>query len=219
MKRTGLILLAGLAAISAPAAAFAQTPPPGYHEHDGLFLRFHAGPGFTRLSAKEGSSEVAISGGGIGFGFALGGRVASNLLLFGELVSDLSMEPDVEVNGAELGTAKNVTAGVSGIGVGVAYYLPINLYFSGTLTSSVMTIEDSDPTDDDKRRKLWETKRGVGLALSFGKEWWVSANWALGIAGRINLAQAKGKDPVPPATSAPTFRAVGAAVLFSASFN
>jgi hypothetical protein len=41
---------------------------------------------------------------------------------------------------------------------------------------------------------LYESDWGGGISLMIGKEWWVSDNWGLGIAGQLFGGSAKDKD-------------------------
>ena len=62
--------------------------------------------------------------------------------------------------------------------------------------------------------------RRPGLSLVIGKEWWASDNWGLGVAGQIYMARMKDRVPEGfPGAEAPTWRALGLNLLFTASFN
>jgi len=51
----------------------------------------------------------------------------------------------------------------------------------------------------------------------FGKEWWVSDNWGLGVCGQVLLGAMK--DRPESHESVPTWRLTVFSVLFSASYN
>jgi hypothetical protein len=181
-------------------------PALGVQQHDGFFLRFVLGGGFTSMSSNESEAGIKISGGGGAFGIALGGLVSQNLVLFGELVSSIAVNPRVEFNGRNLGEAE-MDAGMIGIGAGLAYYLPSNVYFSGTFALTQVNIQDKDGTT------VIETEFGPGASLLVGKEWWVSNNWGLGVAGRFIFASMKGKN------DGARWSAYGFNLVFSASYN
>jgi hypothetical protein len=64
-----------------------------------------------------------------------------------------------------------------------------------------------------------DTEFGPGLSLVLGKEWWVSDNWGLGLAGQLYAARMKDRQPAFVGSETPTWRALGLNLLFSASFN
>ena len=157
--------------------------------------------------------DAKVSGGGYGFAFALGGALTRNLVLYGEVVMSRSVEPEVEIEGLPTGTATDFDAGLVGVGAGLAYYLSSNLYFSGTFAFSQFTITDEDGDE------VADTQFGPGLSLSFGKEWWVSANWGLGAALNVQLARMKAHEPIVPGGETPVWSGLGVNALFSATFN
>lgn len=190
--------------------ALAAPDQVGVHEHDGFFLRFQAGPGYTRMS----SDSMEIGGAGFGFNFALGGRVAPNLLLFGEISQSVSDEPTVKMKGAPGSLSlSDITGSILGLGAGLAYYLPGNVYLSGALTLSQISFSNEDG------KELADTKYGPGLVLSVGKDWWVSSNWGLGIAAVVYGNQVKDREFSLSGSNVETWKSVGAALALSATFN
>ncbi|HEY0706170.1 MAG TPA: hypothetical protein VGG33_05200, partial [Polyangia bacterium] len=187
-------------------------PPPGHHQHDGFFLRFLLGIGYTNLGAEAGATDMKIAGGGGAFSFALGGAVTPNLILFGELLQSIAVDPDVEIAGQSSST-EGTSASLVGVGAGLAYYLPNNIYVSGTLAFTQISLMDEDDEE------IADTEFGPGLSLVVGKEWWVSENWGLGIAGQLYAARMKDRAPAAPGGETPTWQGLGLNLLFSASFN
>lgn len=174
----------------------------GVHTHDGFYLRMGTGPSYMRASASGSGSDVTVSGNGLELGVAVGGSVAENLSLFGEVASSVSEAPTVEQDGSERVASRN-SASVGGVGPRVAYYfMPLNLYVSGTLMLS--------------RYKSAATvsRLGPGVSLMVGKEWWVSDNWGLGVAGRLFGASAKDRRDGDLTW---TMSSVG--IVFSATYN
>jgi hypothetical protein len=94
-------------------------------------------------------------------------------------------------------------------GPGMAYYLePINMYFSGTLTFTQLSLSSSDTNE-----KFAESNVGFGFSLEVGKEWWVSTDWGLGAAFQFQFASMKDKDIDAQITG------LGFVVLLSATYN
>jgi hypothetical protein len=58
---------------------------------------------------------------------------------------------------------------------------------------------------------------GVGASFMAGKEWWVSHDWGLGVAGQFRVAWMKAKAEF--AGSDDTMTATAFAILFSATYN
>ena len=95
---------------------------------------------------------------------------------------------------------------LASFGGGVAYYfMPLNLYLAGTLLGTQWELQERD-------EKIAESKVGIGFATLLGKEWWVSENWALGVAGKLMAASMK--DELSQRWNALTF-----ALLFSSTYN
>jgi hypothetical protein len=184
----------------------------GFHSHDGFFMRFNLGFGFLHASETFGGLTDTYSGFGPTFGAAFGGAVTRNLIIYGELLGTVVSDPDYRVSD---GSASYALSGMdmtmAGLGPGVAYYFdPINLYVSGTLTFTQISFSDSS-TDEPYS----DTDVGVGLSLMVGKEWWVSRDWGLGLAGQMHFATMH-DNPLGYSTR------MGAAVfslLFSATYN
>lgn len=188
-------------------------PVPGVHEHEGFFLRLGIGVGYTSMSAEEDGDDAEVRGTGGAFLIALGGNISQNLILYGELLGDVAIDPTVEFNGMEFDT-ENVNAGVFGVGVGLAYYLPSNVYFSGTLAAAQLSIQADEDGDGDTE-EVGETDFGPAFSAQIGKEWWVSDNWGLGLAGQLVFGSMKdsgGSDDV-------TWTTTAFALLFSATYD
>lgn len=232
-----LLLAAGLAfaVLSLPAVAGAQPgqppppPPPGsspgygygaygmtvpgVREHEGFFLRIGVGGGYLKSSTEFMDLDVAVKGPAGAFQLALGGNVSPNLIIYGELFGHAIVEPTVEFDGNE-DDAEDVTASIGGIGVGLAYYLPSNVYFSGTLAASQLRwTEDNGDVQEE-----FETELGPAFVGQIGKEWWVSDEWGLGLAGQILVASNKDDDDAVGPEDV-TWTTVGLSLLFSATYD
>jgi hypothetical protein len=155
---------------------------PAPFQHDGLFLRAYLGLGYARFGAEEipGVGQVIVDGGGGALGLAAGWTIRPNLILYLELVVDAMGQPDVTVNDATIETSEDVSAGVVTFGPGLAFYTPTNMFLSGTLGISQLSV-----TDDGER--VGETEAGLGFSGMLGKEFWISPTFALGLAGQLFL--------------------------------
>jgi len=187
-------------------------PPPesmdGFHVHDGFYLRVQTGIGFSSLGSTTGGVKTTMGGGGLAFGAAVGGVIAHNLILYGAVFETDTVNPDVQVGGASMASQIGQIA-MQGIGPGVAYYFgPINLYLSGTIVLSRFW------TYDGGGNQLDTSKIGLALDFQVGKEWWVSPDWGLGIAGQLTLGSMKDQNSPDLTWSAGAF-----SLLFSASYN
>lgn len=146
---------------------------PGFHEHDGFFLRFHFGYGLGKMVEKDlPGGDMTLSGPAGAFRFQIGSSIAENLVLFGEMgggvVSNLQMEWGE--NSPDLG---NTRLSIMDFGAGLTYYfMPSNIYICGSITLSKNQFEYENITA--------ETKNGAGACFSLGKEWWVGADWGWG---------------------------------------
>ena len=166
-----------------PPPGYQQQPPPGYYPppvayappppqqtHKGLFLRLHAGGGYGHMGGTDSfGDEYAFVGAGGTFGVALGGTIAPNFVIFGNLFGMFLSDPDLEFNGVRQGGTSGTTT-IGGIGPGAAYFFqPINLYISATIAATFFQAQDADGTN------AYESDTGYGAQLMVGKEWWISA--------------------------------------------
>jgi len=78
---------------------------------------------------------------------------------------------------------------------------------AGTLATMQVALSDSDNSDN-----RIESKWGFGVQGLVGKEWWVSQDWGIGVAGEV-LASSMKDD----ADESMTGLAFG--LLFSATYN
>jgi hypothetical protein len=193
---------------SPPPAGYVRLPPPNVH--DGFYLRLHVGFGSTSLEGKDGvGNQNTFSGAGLSFGVALGGTVAPNLVVFGTFLSSIAEEPTIS-SGQGPSFASDGSAGLFGVGAGVAYYVqPLNLYLSGAIAGLQVDISDANANS------VYESKFGFGFQGIVGKEWWVSPEWGLGIALEAVVAGGmKDKND-----SSLTWSGHAVNLLFSATYN
>lgn len=179
MRTSRRYLLASL--ILFPVQLQAQAPPPGAHTHDGFFLRFLAGGGPGQLVVDDvmGSELKLTSTAGGAFHFQIGGAVAENLILFGDVGGFALADPDVELGGASQ-PGQNLDVTASGLGGGLCYYfMPANIYLSGSVLASRNSMTFQSVTG--------ESEAGPSLLVAAGKEWWVGPRWGLGVALMLEL--------------------------------
>jgi hypothetical protein len=198
-----------------------RAPKEGARRHDGLFLRFTLGPGFGSWQgtgvATAPPSIGAVqnpSGDGSKFGgsFSLGGVVSENLILHGDAWFNGNSPRQTRTALMQFGTGA--------FGGSLTYYwMPHNAFVSGGigLASSWLVILDPDDLyqfDRGNRDRIPDgINAGTGIAayLTVGKEWWISDNWAMGVAVQGDFARTQGRDL--------DINYSGLKVLFTATFN
>lgn len=200
-----------------PIAVGKPTPigTPGAREHDGLFLRISvgAGAGFTRYrESVDGQNIQTVKTAGVAgqFELALGGRVAGNLILHGNLL--LSGMDDARKTVSGVRDASNViSTSFAMLGAGATYYfMPFNVYVTGAGGLAAMN------ETRDEQLSL-ETGAGFAGSLTLGKEWWVGrgSEWGVGAALRGTSMWA----PVQIAGVESTMRGSQITIAFSATLN
>lgn len=183
---------------------------PAPHAHDGFYLNLHLGGGFTSISSSYAGDKYTFSGGSVSFGFAAGGVIAPNLILFGTFYLNTIQDPTFTRDGIDQGSGGGTTANLFGLGIGVAYYLmPVNVYFSAALSASWLELDDSNSNDT-----LFQTNTGVGFQGMVGKEWWITQDWGIGVAGELTLATMKDSDYSDARWNGGSF-----SIVFSATYN
>jgi hypothetical protein len=190
------------------ASPVAIDPMDGFHTHDGFYMRVHAGISGTGFASTQAGVKTNYVGGGFSSGIAIGGVIAHNLILYGAFFGTDTTNPDKQVAGASV-TSDLGEIGVGAIGPGLAYYFErYNIYLSATFGLAGFNANDVNAFRVDT------SKSGTALDFMVGKEWWVSHDWGLGIAGELMAASLKDKN-VPGLT----WSASGLSVLFSATYN
>jgi hypothetical protein len=184
-------------------------PPPGAHEHDGFYMRLTMGGGYLHASTSQDGMTTSLSGAGLSLNMALGGSVTHNWIVFGEVSVSSASAPVREDTGYPDKTLDNQTLSLISVGPGVAYYFDsLNLYLSGAVTMSMLTL---DRDNSNSSQEL--TRSGFGASFMVGKEWWVSSDWGVGIAGMLQGASMKDK------YYDQRWSAGSLSVLFSATYN
>jgi len=160
-----------------------------FHQHDGFFLRFHGGVGSGNMAEEDiMGSDMTLTGLAGVLRVQIGGTIATNLALFGETSAFVISDPTMEWQNTP-GTLENADLSISDIGAGLTYYfMPSNMYISGTVVLSRDKIELKDLD------RAATTEMGYGFYFSVGKEWWVSSEWGMGVAGFGYYSQTTDKD-------------------------
>lgn len=183
--RTHVLLIAFLTALPAAPTAFAGEP----EIHDGFYGRFQVGLGYTRQT----SEPLTIQGEGALLALAAGAMVTEQLGFYGEIFESNTSSPSFHPNGAFRDDDADLSSSVYGIGAGVVYYfLPSNLYTS--LTVGVVRSGIYERMQRDEDRQTFRTSYGIGSSLSFGKEWWLDTEFALGGAAVLQLSRIADQD-------------------------
>ncbi|MCB9707801.1 MAG: hypothetical protein H6714_03275 [Myxococcales bacterium] len=189
------------------ASASADPYDSDYHAHTGFFLRMNVGPGFSYVEATD--SDASVSGFGLALNLSIGGAVAKNLIIHGDLYTTTAFDPDVDVDGGIDGQVDGMMYN-SGLGVGLTYYLPSNFFltFGAGLASQSFVYDDDDIESD--------AEYGIGTRFMFGKEWWVSSDWGIGLAAQVSYAFIL---PDNSGDDSMKIHALTTSVLFSATYN
>lgn len=193
-------------------------PPPGAEIHDGFYLRMHFGINWTGLSAKSGDNTFDFTGHGASLAVAPGLSVTPRLVLYFELLIAGATSAQFKTNGVDNG-ANRLDTNLYGAGPGAAYYFGPNLFAAATLLLARVSVTTSD------QLLLERSQGGLAVEALFGKEWWVSANWGLGVSGQLILGSMKGEDSnllfdsSLQTAARPTWHATSASLLFSATYN
>jgi hypothetical protein len=191
--------------VAAPlVAGCANTPI----QHRGMHLHADVGVVGSGSSTTYEGDSMKMSGTGVGFSLAMGGAVAPNLILGGDLWLNTAMDPRLTVNGVS-GTATDMQYNVVGIGPRLTYYLPYNIYVSATPSLTRLTFADDESSGS--------TQLGFGLRTSLGVEWSTGGNWGVGVAGVFHLASNKDRDD--GFGNPPTWKTRGGGVVVSFSMN
>ena len=193
------------------APPVAPAPRPGWHTHDGFFMRLQLGGGGLAWGHDDPTNDYLVSGGAGTFRLALGGAVNRHAVLYGEVFTDTAQNPMVRKDGQTFRATGSSTSAV-GIGPGLALYSDSNWFLSGSFQLFHLDVDLQG--GDGATETIWSSAIGTGWTVSAGKEWWVSENWALGFAGSLFFGSAPDvKDPRQ------RWQAASAMLSFSATYN
>lgn len=176
-------------AVAAVAVGLVASPAMcGPRAHDsGFFLRLSGGVGYAKsettfdLTEPFGEHTFEASKVSGDANFAIGGIIANNLALHGTLWGWSITDPTVKVDGTSTSASGDLSMGAFGGGV-TYYFMPANVYLSGSVGLGILTSEDES------------TDPGFASDLTIGKEWWVGTKWGLGVAGAFGYHNIPEKD-------------------------
>jgi hypothetical protein len=203
--------------------AYVEAPAParggyGYparsNDHTGVMLRLAVGIGAGAIAQESGDTDTTYRGGAGLSSIAIGGSVAPNFALGADFFGFGLSNPDVYIEDTRVGSAGNTTYRMSAVGLNGTYYvMPANLYLSGSLGLGVNTV--TRYTGYANRYTTSRSTSDAGLACAFmvGKEWKVSREWGLGLAGQLMIAGSKDSELMDTSYGNAAF-----GVLFSATY-
>jgi hypothetical protein len=168
--------------------------------HDGFFLRMALGGG--RMVTKSGDVTIADSNGSSSL--TIGGALSENTILHVEYASVSKRNPSIKWSDFKGRLNGRLHTGLLGLGI-THYFMPANAYVSATVGTASTTIESTG---------TFESDNGLGAKVMLGKEWWVSDNWGLGIAGQVFYADCDGG-----LNGSKDIKTLVYGLLFSATYN
>lgn len=198
-----------LALLATTAMAMAES-----HTHDGFFLNLALGFGYQGFTydANKALYDMEAKGVSTEFDLKLGGRIATNTILHATILG-VTNTNEIEYKtkgGKKIGSSSKNSENMSMLGIGLTYYLPENIFISGSAGFANFNLQDNSDEDRDIEGA---TENGLGVQIAAGKEWWVSDNWGLGLSVAFTYGAAEDKDDGGDAS------AYGVNVMFSATFN
>ncbi len=149
----GFTLFRGVQAQELPVAS----EPPGTNRHLGLSWNVALGLGYLRASAPAGPGAVS-SGLSLGAAVALGGAIAEDWILAGDLSAWAVPWP------SGLYSGELFTLGTLGVTV-THYFMPANVFLTLGPVGTLLIVDH-----DDGSKNVSDV--GFGGKISVGKEWW-----------------------------------------------
>lgn len=167
-----------------PAASASPTTPAPEADrvHKGFYFRGALGLGYggTKFTYERSSSDITVSGAGVGVDVWFGGSPAPGLALGGAFHFQQTVNPTISVNGIKLGeTSSNLNTLLIGPFVDWFPDARGGFHLGGTLGFSRLSLTD----ENDNTTAL--SPFGFGGAFVIGYDWWVGKDWSLGITGRL----------------------------------
>ena len=185
--------------------------------HDGFYLSLTGGPAFGSITldgTNGGFDKIELSGAGGQFDFKIGLVVSeeANLILSFDLISRAISSPTLTMDGTTVNTTSDVTASDLLFGAGITkYFMPANIFINATVGAGQFSLDLNNTTSN--------SQTGFGFQIKGGKEWWVSDNWALGVAAGLSYISAPDQtDPSLPRYSG-TLSTTKFFVVFNTTFN
>jgi len=206
MRRALLLFWLTLPAISLGNESVTGTAAdPTVHRHFGFFLHMDVGVGYLGTSVSGTSATPSLSGAALPLSIIIGGAVAEDWIIAGDLWGAGGPSPSGGTWGATV---------LSGVGLNVThYFMPANVFVSLSPSFTALTVDTGQGLNG--QTFVERTKTGFGGKLVVGKEWWVGDHWGLGIAAEgffaVNHDNGTG--------STGTWTTFGGGFVFSATYN
>ncbi|MBL8034314.1 MAG: hypothetical protein JNJ69_11465 [Leptospiraceae bacterium] len=151
-------------------------------QHDGFFLSVYTGSGWVQLGALHSGIPIFA-------GLKIGRTLWDTLFLFGSVEVALIDSPIIEKHtrlardGKYTTFAGNLdgTATSEDFSLGWGFYTRSNYVFQAALGLGAFQIRPAD-SPAAQNYGNFESSLYPSLSLSFGREWWVSDNWGVGLA-------------------------------------
>jgi hypothetical protein len=219
-RAISVVFAAAALALLWPVRSFAQggapvaygTAPgaaPGARTHDGGYVRLQLGFNWTGVAASAAGSRVDYDGWGGSVAAAIGLSATDHLILYMEALDAGAWDGSIDGRGGR----PDVGTDVIGIGPGATYYFGPNLFVAATLLLARAKLTNSNGD------VLEASSQGFALELLAGKEWWVSANWGLGVSGQLVAGRMGGRDTDTNLNAVPRWRTTSLSLLMSATYN
>ena len=201
MQKIPILLL-----LTVPLIALGQESGPApstestVHRHLGFYLHLDIGVGYLGTSTSQATGGSTLSGAALPLSIAIGGAVAEDWILAGDLWGAAGPSPS--------GTNWGRTA-YGGVGFNVThYFMPANVYLSLTPSFTSLVFDTSQPFVD-------RAATGFGAKVAVGKEWWVGDHWGLGMALQGYFASNDGHGNA----TGTKWTTWGGGFVFSATYN
>jgi len=179
----------------------------GYHRHEKFYFQFGLGPGSTKSTSSL--LEIKSNGAAMALDMQFGWVFSKKYVVYFAVVGHLMSNPNVVFLKETIPT-DSLDVTINGYGIGFKYYIPAkNLFVDLALLQTTLTL------DYGSGRATGETNRGGGIQLGFGKEWWISHSWSLGVEAYYHASSAPDKPPFDNVTW--SNESVG--VMFTAVFD
>ncbi len=166
-------------------AESAAANEPGYHTHDGLFLRLLGGFGYLNSNYEESDliSGFTCSGPGFNASIQVGASISPDISLFYKTSIINQKNPKLEQDGMTYSTS-GLTNRLKTDGLGANYHFtPSNTYLSLSLDLARITADTDEGSGS--------SEIGYGFTFTAGQERWVSADWGIGLAAILSYSRMK----------------------------
>jgi len=161
--------------------------------HDGPFANVRFGVTYGRLT----SAPLLIQGEGTVLNAAFGYSLDERLAIYAELGETALWAPSFHPNGAYADADFDVSVRLSSAGAGTRWtFTEENLYVSLAFAAVWASLREQRRGHDDGAHSPFRTDVGYGGTLTLGKEWWVAAEWDLGVAANAHFSRIQDQDDV-----------------------